>query len=67
MNNRKAKQIRKAVYRKEDPKKREYKQLDNGQVIADLHRGVYQEMKKECRHMTKSEVKSHLKTRKELA
>jgi alanine dehydrogenase len=65
MNGRKAKLIKKAVYKTQEPRKREYKQLQNGQILSDLHRSVYQEMKKECRNMTRKEVKANLKSRKE--
>jgi hypothetical protein len=63
MNGRKAKLIRKLVYKAQDPRSREYKQLKEGQVLSDLHRSVYQEMKKECQKMTLREVKENLKER----
>ena len=63
MNEQKAKLIRKMVYKNADSKEREYTQLQNNQVISDLHRSVYRDMKKECRNMTKSEIRTHLSSK----
>ncbi len=58
----KARLIRKAVYRGTDNyRTRTYKQLDNGQVVADIQRSVYQLLKKECQYMTHVEIKKYLK------
>jgi hypothetical protein len=61
----KCKVIKKAIYKDINPRERAYKQLPNGQVVADIYRAVYQDSKKECKNMTKKEVKEHLK-RKEV-
>jgi hypothetical protein len=60
----KCKLIKKIIYKTDDPKKREYNQLSNGQVIADIQRSVYQSCKKECKNKTKKQTKEFLKTKK---
>lgn len=57
----KCKVIKKIIYKELNPSERVYKQLPNGQVVADIYRAVYQDSKKECRNMTKKQVKEHLK------
>lgn len=56
----KCKLIKKIVYKTDDPKVREYKQLSNGQVVADIQRSVYQETKKACKNMSKKQVLEYL-------
>lgn len=65
MNQRKAKLIRKMVYRKEAHNDRTYKTINNGQVVCScIYRPVYKNMKDECRTMTLGQIKKHLKPRK---
>jgi hypothetical protein len=56
----KSKIIKKIIYKSDNPRERTYTQLKNGQVIADLQRTVYQQTKKECKNMTRKQVKEHL-------
>ena len=56
----KCKVIRKLVYKSDNPIERSYSQLENGQVVADIQRSVYQECKKECKNMTKKQVREYL-------
>jgi len=56
----KTKIIRKAVYKNVDRNSREYKRLESGQIVADLHRSVYQGLKKECKYMTRKEIIQYL-------
>jgi len=61
MRNKKVKLMKKLIYRTDSPREREYKQLSNGQVVSDLQRTVYQESKKQCKDMSKKEVREYLK------
>jgi len=61
MNSKRVKLIKKGVYRKDDPRVREYKQLPNGQVISDVQRTVYQEQKKECKGKSRKDIREHLR------
>jgi hypothetical protein len=49
MNGKRAREIRALVYGDYSPKVREYKQLPNGQIIADRKRNSYQYTKKHAR------------------
>lgn len=65
MNKKKLRIIKKAIYRGADNyRDRQYRRLDNGQIVSDLHRSVYRDVKKECRNMTRQQVIQFL-TRKE--
>lgn len=48
------------IYKTDNPKDRQYRQLANGQVVADIQRTVYQECKKECKGMSKKQIKEYL-------
>ena len=65
MNGKKAKLIRQLIYRREKERlAKEYKQLDNGQVVSSVFDSVYEDAKKECANMTTNQIKEHLKPRK---
>lgn len=46
MRGKKAKKIRKAVYRGKDFREREYLTTEEGRVTSDFHRRVYQQTKR---------------------
>lgn len=52
--------FKKKIYKNEDPRQRTYNISNTGQVTSDLSRQVYQDLKKECRNMTKKEIKLYL-------
>ena len=52
--------IKKLVYQKIDPKERQYHTDDKGTITADIYRGTYQHSKKECKGMSKAQIKKHL-------
>lgn len=57
--------IKKIVYNGINPRERQYHQMDKtGQIVADVYRAVYQDMKKQCKGMTKTQIKEHLKRSK---
>ena len=61
MRNKKAKLIKRMVYRKDSPKERKYRQLkENGMVVSDLQRTVYQETKQLCQNKNSKEIKQYL-------
>ena len=53
--------IKKLVYQKIDPSERQYHTDDKGTITADIYRGTYQHSKKECKGMSKAQIKEHLK------
>ena len=52
--------IKKLVYQKIDPSERQYHTDDKGTITADIYRGTYQHSKKECKGMSKAQIKKHL-------
>ena len=54
--------IKKIVYKGVNPRERQYTTLEKtGQIVSDVYRNVYQDMKKECKGMSKAQIKEHLK------
>lgn len=53
--------IKKLVYQSINPKERQYHTDDKGTITADIYRGTYQTSKKECKGMSKSQIREHLK------
>ena len=54
--------IKKIVYKGVNPRERQYHTIEGtGQIVSDVFRSVYQEMKKECKGMSKGQIKEHLK------
>lgn len=65
MNGRKAKKLRKIIYKgkrvKGESKSIENQKVGTRTIVADLHRTVYQSMKKEVRHVPISKMEKHVK------
>jgi hypothetical protein len=61
MNGKKIKLIRELIFRKDKERlAKKYKTLDGGQVVSSIYDNVYEEAKKDCRHMTMKQIRKHL-------